>query len=408
MIEDIVKLMGRNLCDHCLGRVYSQLLTGYTDEERGRAIRNFIGMMIDSGKLDSSKINVNNFYNVRFKQVDLQGQKEKCWLCDDLFDGLDAMAEKAKKRLEKIEFKDFLVGTRVPDEVLVKEEKLWESIGIEYVESIKSELNREVGKRIGVLMDKETNFKNPEIVVLADFANDQVLLQVNSLYIFGFYQKKARGIPQCKWGTPGRYKSSVQEIVAKPAMKMTKGSGNSFHGMGREDVDARCLGWRSFVLEIAEPIVRSINLKKLQSEINKSGKVNVKGLKFSDRIMVVKIKTEKADKTYQVEVEFDKPVDKKELRKILGLRGAISQQTPTRVIHRRADLTRRRIVKDIKYKIINRKKILLTVKTNAGLYVKELVHGDSGRTKPSVAEVLGVKATPKNLDVLCVDVPKDI
>jgi tRNA pseudouridine synthase 10 len=34
------------------------------------------------------------------------------------------------------------------------------------------------------------------------------------------------------------------------------------------------------------------------------------------------------------------------------------------------------------------------------LYVKELVTGDEGRTKPSMAEILGTRATPSELDVL--------
>jgi tRNA pseudouridine synthase 10 len=409
MIDDIVKIMDKRLCDHCLGRVYSQLLSNSTNEERGSFIRRFMAMMVDSNSIESSKINMNNFYGLTFRQKNIEKmKKEKCWLCNNLFDSLDSMAKKAEAKLGKIEFNDFLVGSKVPDSVLENEEKLWESIGIEYVESIKSEVNRELGKKVGAFFDKPSNFKTPEVVALADFINKRADLQINSLYILGYYQKLVRGIPQCKWGTPGKYKSSIQEIVAKPTMRLAKGTGNFFHGMGREDVDARCLGWRPFVIEIAEPKIRKINLKKMQREINKTRKVNVKGLKFCDRFTVVRLKSERGDKTYRVDVEFDNPVEKKDLVKIKSLIGAISQQTPTRVMHRRADLNRRRIVKEIRYKIINKKKIELIVKTNAGLYVKELVHGDNGRTKPSVSEVLGVKANPKNLDVVCVEGPKNI
>jgi tRNA pseudouridine synthase 10 len=37
-----------------------------------------------------------------------------------------------------------------------------------------------------------------------------------------------------------------------------------------------------------------------------------------------------------------------------------------------------------------------------GLYVKELMSGDSGRTSPSLAEILGVEVVPLALDVLAV------
>ena len=318
------------------------------------------------------------------------------------------MTKKAESKLRKIDFNNFLVGSKVPEEILNKEEKLWEETGIEYVESIKSEINREIGKKLGFIFNKPTNFKNPDVVALTDFVNNKASLQINSLYILGYYQKLARGIPQSKWGTPGKYKTSVQEMVAKPLMKITHGKGNAFHGMGREDVDARCLGWRPFVIEITEPEKRFINLKQVQKQINKTKKIKVNKLKFSDKNTVVRIKSEKGDKTYRLIVVFDKPVEKKELRKLRALTGTMSQQTPIRVMHRRADLMRRRIVKEIKYKQINKKKIELTVKTSAGLYIKELVSGDNGRTKPSLSEILGVKATPKELDVIKIEPPKNL
>ena len=34
------------------------------------------------------------------------------------------------------------------------------------------------------------------------------------------------------------------------------------------------------------------------------------------------------------------------------------------------------------------------------MYVKELVHGDSGRTKPSISEILGNPAKVEELDVI--------
>ena len=44
----------------------------------------------------------------------------------------------------------------------------------------------------------------------------------------------------------------------------------------------------------------------------------------------------------------------------------------------------------------------MEVRTEAGLYVKELVNGDGGRTQPSVAGVLGVPAECVELDVTAI------
>jgi len=217
-----------------------------------------------------------------------------------------------------------------------------------------------------------------------------------------------RGFPQCKWGTPGKYKTSVQEIISKPLMKAAKSKDNKFSGSGREDIDARNLGWRAFVVELLEPKKRKLNLKEIQNKINKSKKVNVKRLKYSNKQTVVRIKTETGDKIYRVRVKLEKPIDKKDLKRLQGLVGVINQKTPTRVLGRRADLVRKRRVKSLKYKQINKKTLEITVKSTAGLYIKELVSGDNGRSKPSVSEILGVKATPYDLDVINIEIPKSL
>ncbi|NIO44483.1 MAG: tRNA pseudouridine(54/55) synthase Pus10 [Candidatus Aenigmarchaeota archaeon] len=411
MINNIVKILEKNLCDHCLGRPFSQLFLGYKNEERGEFIRTFTAMMIDGKLVDYSKINPNNFYGFKFRQnkgFAKNLKKEKCWLCNNLFDKFGSLAKKAERKLKKIEFNNFLVGSKISPEILSKEEKIWEVTGIEFVESIKAEINRELGKKLGFLLKKPVNFKNPEIVVLSDFKKNIVEIQINSLYVFGYYKKLKRGIPQCKWGTPKKYKTSVQEIAAKPIIKATKGTNNKFSGSGREDIDARCLDWRPFVIEVLKPQKRSINLKKIQKQINKSKKVNVRGLKFCEKYIVKKIKAETGDKTYRVIVKFNKPIEKKDLKKLKSLVGIINQRTPVRVAHRRADKIRKRNVKSIKYKQKNRKTIELRVEASSGLYIKELVTGDGGRTQPSVSEILNVKATPKDLDVIKIELPKGL
>jgi tRNA pseudouridine synthase 10 len=406
--DKALKLLEKSLCDNCLGRFYSGLLSGHTNSERGKFLRGTVAMMIDSKSVDYSKINTSNFHDFKFRanKEFSPADKEKCFLCNDLFDSLDVYAKKAVKKTEGIEFNSFLVGSMIPADMLEKEEKMWEITGIDYVESIKSEVNRELGKKIWDLIKKKVDFKNPNILILLNLEKKDIEIKINSLLILGYYKKLQRGIPQCKWGTPGMYSTSVQEMVAKPLIKAAKGKENFFHGCGREDVDARCLDWRPFVIEITQPKIRNINLKAIEKKINK--KIKVKLLKTVDKFTIRRIKSEMGDKTYRIIVKFSKPVEAKDLRKLKSLVGLIHQRTPVRVSHRRADLIRKRIVKALRYKRIDKKTIELVVKTNAGLYVKELVTGDEGRTKPSVSEMLGVEAKPKDLDVVKIERPKNL
>jgi tRNA pseudouridine synthase 10 len=51
---------------------------------------------------------------------------------------------------------------------------------------------------------------------------------------------------------------------------------------------------------------------------------------------------------------------------------------------------------------VDARTVEIEVRTQAGLYVKELVSGDDGRTTPSAAEVLGVPAECVELDVTAI------
>ncbi|HIH65546.1 MAG TPA: tRNA pseudouridine(54/55) synthase Pus10, partial [Methanothermobacter thermautotrophicus] len=83
----------------------------------------------------------------------------------------------------------------------------------------------------------------------------------------------------------------------------------------------------------------------------------------------------------------------------LGSLDIIKQRTPVRVSHRRADRVRERRVLEISWNWLDGC-LELIIKGEGGLYIKELISGDSGRTEPSVSSVLGVPARCVALDVL--------
>ena len=385
------------VCDKCLGRNFAQLLSGITDEERGRIIRNYIAMLIDSGEKIS--VDNSNFFEIKFHLKKIKTKKpKKCSICFGLFRELKKKAKLIVKKLEKYEYKTILVGCKLTPELISKEDKIWNKVGIEWCESLKTQINRELGKEIAKLTRKDMNRKYPDITIMFDFNDESIDLNIRSIYVYGRYQKLVRNIPQTKWKKK-IYSTSVQEIIAKPFLIQAKSKESTFHGSGREDVNVRCLGWRPFILEILEPKKRKLNLKEALRNVNKSKKIKVKNLKIVSKGLVRIIKSADYDKTYRAIVEFEKSV--KNLKLIDNLRDSfILQKTPTRVIRRRSDKTRKRKVKNIKYKLLNKRKIELKITTQAGLYVKELINGDDGRTEPSISSLLDNKVKNIELDVI--------
>ena len=398
LIEKLTRMLKEKfLCDRCLGRQFAQLLTGMSNKERGRILRYFLAMLIDSG--EKIEVDISNFYGIKFHNKKIKPRKpRKCWLCSDIFKEIEKKAKMIEKELKKYEFSTFLIGCKLPPDLLEREQELWEEVGIEWCESIKTEINRELGLKVSELIKKEMDRKLPDITVLFDFNRDRVELNVRSLYVFGKYQKLIRGIPQTKWKKK-IYKTSVQEIIEKPFLKESKAERSKFHGSGREDINVRCLGWRPFVLELVKPKKRKINLEKLKKKVNKSKKVKVKDLKLVKKETIRRIKFAEYDKTYRAIVEFENPVEN--LNKLKELKGTIiSQKTPTRVLRRRSDKSRKRKVKDIKYKRLSKRKIELKIRAQSGLYVKELITGDEGRTQPSISSFLNNKIKNIELDVI--------
>lgn len=368
---------GQAICDSCLGRQFGQVSSGLTNQERGAIISEIMGR----------------------KPV-----RNKCVVCEGLFQGgLDKLSAKALKKLRGMEYGSFVVGSRISKSLVLTEEKIWELAGIAHCEPLKTELNRELGKMLWKRTRKKVDELAPDVLILFDLDARKVLLQVNPLFIYGEYRKLVRGIPQTKWDM---YKLSVEDIIAKPVMKATKGKAHAMHGAGREDIDALCLDWRPFVLEITEPRIRKISLHKMQSQINKSRKANVRKLRYSDKKEVAAVKAARHDKTYRLLVQFQNAIDKDGLNGLKSLIGKVKQKTPERVVHRRADIIRTRKVKNIKWKTVTNKKLELEIKGEAGLYVKELVTGDNGRTEPSVSEMLGNPGKVIELDVI--KIHKDI
>ena len=389
------KILKKPICDHCLGRQFAQLLTGISNRARGRIIRNVMAMAYETKKdldIDKSNLHDTKIRNETF-------EKKKCSVCDDFFQDLDKWVKKIKNKMENIGFSTFLVGTKLNNKLLQNEEKLWEMVGINWCEPIKAEINREVGKIIEKSTNKTVNLKKPQVNFILNIPKDKVNLEINPLFIYGEYQKLKRGIPQTKWPS-GKYKTSVEEIIARPFMKASKATGHVFHGMGREDIDAKCLGHRPFVLELKIPKKRKLKIKKLSEKIDEK-KVKVRNWKFSSKNEVVRIKSEQPDKTYKAIVKSEKNLKKKDLKKLKELENeTIEQQTPKRVSHRRSDKIRKREVKKIKTKYINPKKFELIVKGEAGLYIKELISSDDQRTNPSVSQKLNSQCECKQLDVI--------
>lgn len=408
LLEDAQAVLNQgDICDSCLGRVFADLSHGLANRERGEALR--ISCALDA--------------NQPFENV------TDCWVCSQESANIDEWATWALNELAEYSFETYQVGTKVPPLIEENDKLLREDAGLplDAGEPFKRELNREVGKQIGKRLGGTVDFTRPDIVVMIDLRNDRLRVQSNPAFVYGRYQKLSRGLPQTEWpcrecdgngtvlgeecqhcdGTGYMYEESVEQIISPVVQSAMQGANSTFHGAGREDVDAKMLGTgRPFVVEVSSPKHRFPDVAEIQAQINAVGgeKVSVSDLALATYEMVARVKELPARKMYEVTVEFSEPVEENALDDALSvLDGAeIEQRTPRRVDHRRADRVRTRTVYSIEGELLDVSRGSIRVLGEGGLYIKELITGDDGRTTPSVASELGVDTEVISLDVIAV------
>jgi tRNA pseudouridine synthase 10 len=258
------------------------------------------------------------------------------------------------------------------------------------------------------------------------------------LYLMGRYIKRARGVSQSPWFIEGvrRAETSVQELTQASVLSHfgAPEAECRFHSAGREDVDVRMLGaGRPFVIEARDAKRARCSIEdcaRMQEVTNASaaasavhacltsaggsggdapdatrynGAVRVEGLRPSSLAAFDRLKAgaEKKRKRYCAVVWTSRPVSKQalaeRLESLTDLK--VMQSTPMRVLHRRTAMVREKFVHSMRCERINRRWFLLRLEASAGTYIKEFVHGDLGRTVPSVGSLLGCRTDIVQLDV---------
>jgi len=433
------------ICPHCLGRMFSLLGTDTTNYDRGNSL--LLAMTMENhraylSKHENHEESISNLkilvekarFNPAQSVLDKEGIEysknslpEKCYLCCDIFSNVPIYARIAEENLNKLEFKNILVGTTLDSQIVNREDNFKAYFNLLNSEAFKNHFNREVGKELSNNLQKPAEFSRPDITIIFTlrFESSEVNLLLKSIFIRGRYNKFIRGIPQTHWDcrscrgkgcescgfTGKQYKTSVEELINPEFVKEAKAEDSKFHGAGREDIDVRMLGkGRPFVLELKNPKTRTLNLEKLQKKVNKRNKKKIKitNLEYSSKEQVknLKVNAENTKKVYRALTSSFENISKekfevllKKLKKEIENQN-IQQRTPNRVSHRRADKIRKKKIYQIEGKFIKPKVYEFIIESQGGTYIKELINGDNGRTTPSITEIFGFPLECKKLDVL--------
>lgn len=181
------------LCDHCLGRLFARLGTGLSNEERGKAIKDYLLMRIHerilSEGLSDELLNdikalamSGHEPSIKFlSNMGINASPAKCYVCGGIiFNRLDEWAITIANSLRSlgIEFRSFRLGSKVPLDILNRELSITTEFSISSAESIKREINRELGKRVSAILGVPFSREDPDVEAVIDVSTGSVEVQV--------------------------------------------------------------------------------------------------------------------------------------------------------------------------------------------------------------------------------------
>ncbi len=396
------------LCDPCLGRLYAQMGYAVENWERGAAIKTMLHMQLVTQFRQGADVR-NDLVSLakvhkptrRFlASIGTEVEGLPCYICGGLLTDVERYAHEAARHTGDIDFETFAVGTTIPSDVLKREAEVVAKFLITTGESIKHEINRRIGKEmLKLLTGKRVDKLRPNIVVRIDLLTGKVTVVRNPILLEGKYLKLSRRVAQAK-----RFGSVKTTLLDKLqyVRDFYGGLEHIIHVSGREDSDVRMLGpGRPLVVEVKQPIRYRGQVPPLVDD-----EVVFRPLSFTTREEVRRLKEKaKVDiKLYRALVYSERPLTAEDLGKMAELSGRIiTQYTPRRIKRLHPRRKRTRMVYELTWRLISPHVFELYVRCQGGLYVKEFIHGDGGRTTPSAAEVLNSYLEVLELDVLSIE-----
>jgi tRNA pseudouridine synthase 10 len=396
------------LCDSCLGRLFATLGYGLENSERGGALKTLIHMDLVSRHRngedvveDLKQLAKSHKPTRRYLQsIGVNVDEEVCYICGGLLDGVESLVDTVLKKVTECDFTTYAVGTTISRDILERESEIVKKYLITTAESIKHEVNRRLGKALmRHLTGKRVDKLRPNVVFKIDLTTGEVYLVRNPILIEGRYWKLSRRVSQVK--KFGSVKTTIYEKL-KYLVDIFGGVDITLHIAGREDSDVRMLGnGRPVVVEIKSPA--SYTKTALPYE---DGEIifHPKGLTTRNEIRRLKEKSKTDIKLYRALVLSDVELTHEQLGRLAQLHGStVVQYTPKRILRRSHRKKKRRMVYELAWRLISPHVFELYIRAQGGLYIKEFIHGDGGRTMPNVADILNTHLEVLELDVLYVE-----
>jgi len=347
------------LCDNCLGRLFSKKLK------------------LSSNRLLGKKLKQNIYFS-----------SKSCYVCKNLFENLTPYLDLMIESSSSYSFSSFVVGVMIKPSLVERDDYLRSTFRLRGIDSVKTDIAREISKQFARKAKKTLDFLNPEVTFTLNLKEKTCQLRSQQIYLQGRYNKIKRGFSQkqkpcencsgkgcrtCEFHGFTEHES-VEAKISKFLFSKFGGTIAKFTWVGGEDKSSLVLGLgRPFFVRVQNPIKRNVRLPKtlkIDSLVLNNCKIisNIpkKPLAFKSTIEI-KIFTE-------IEIQ---PSSLKKLKKHLA--------NPI-VIYENSGKRSEKKIFNTRYKKNSKNKFTLVISAEGGLPIKRFVIGDN--VVPGVSQTI--------------------
>ena len=362
-----------DLCDNCLGRLFSKQLH------------------LSSNKLLGKKLNKN------------PNSTQKCYICKNLFDNLNHFLKLMLDLSKSHSFLSFSVGAIIKPSIVDRDDYIRSKYKLKGIDSVKTDISKELRKSFSKKTKKTIDLLDPDLTFTLNLKDESCQLHSKSISLFGRYVKSMRGITQkqkscencsgkgcrvCKFHGISEF-DSVEGIISKFLFEKIGGSIAKFTWIGGEDKSSLVLGTgRPFFVKIQNPLKR--NLKLTPVTFNSLKISNLKIISESPK------KPLKFNSSIKAKISTKDKIDSKSLKKLKEL-----TQHPILVYEKSGKRSEKKAF-SVKYKKNSSNTFTLFIKAQGGLPMKRFVNGDD--VSPGISQILNTSCICQEFDFLDIEV----
>ena len=358
-----------DLCDQCLGRLFSKQLH------------------LSSNKFLGKKLKKNYI------------SKSKCYVCKDLFCNLDHFLKLMLDLSSNYEFQTYGVGIIIKPSIVDRDDFIRSKYKLKGIDSIKTDIAKELIKLFTKKTQKTLDSFDPEITFTVNLKDESCQLHSKSIIIFGKYVKSKRGYAQkqtscdncsgmgcrvCDFHGISEFES-IEGIISKLIFKKFGGTTTKFTWIGGEDKSSLVLGnGRPFFVKIKNPSKRK---SKLSDE--KFDSVSVFNLKLVDTFPKKPLNFYSRIK---IKISTELQINSKKLQKLKDL------TTCPIVIYEKSGKRYEKKIFDLKYKKNSTNLFTIIMSAEGGFPIKRFVIGDD--VSPNISSLLDNSCVAQEFDFL--------